>query len=333
MSVRVIKPGLLSTFQDMGRHGLQHLGIPVGGAMDVRAHRLANMLAGNLDDQATLEITFGGPVLQFDAPACIAITGADLAPTINGQPAIPNRPLIMRPGDILAFGPRKSGLRAYIAWHGGVTLPTVLGSRSTYLRGGFGGLSGRALRKGDILTPATPLHKVGLDALEKSLWNTRIYLPGLLGMQTRRSVRLVRSTHTALFTDMALNNLLSGSYRVSADSDRMGYRLQGPTLPLREPVQLLSEATSAGSIQVPADGQPIILMADRQTTGGYAKIAHVANVDLPVIAQSLPGDTLTFSEIPLALAQEVDAQREAAFAALLERLEPLRSSIAQAAAA
>ncbi len=330
MSIQVIKPGLLSTFQDLGREGLQHLGIPVSGAMDSRAHRLANELVGNQQDQATLEITLVGPTLQFDAPACIALCGADLAPSVNGKPVANNRPLILRAGDVLAFGPRKTGLRAYLAWHGGVSLPSVLNSRSTYLRGGFGGLDGRALRKGDTLALNTVLPPACLDALEQTLWEISIYLPAILGLRQRNTLRLVRGAHTALFTDQALQHLLTDAFRVSADADRMGYRLQGPTLALREPVQLLSEATCPGSIQVPADGQPIILMADRQTTGGYAKIGHIATVDLPLVAQSMPGDALTFSEITLAQAQQLDLRRETAFAALHTDLAPLRAALAAA---
>jgi len=332
MSIQVIKPGLLSTFQDGGRHGQQHLGIPVSGAMDNRAHRLANLLVGNAEDQATLEITFGGPTLQFDAPACIALSGADLTPSVNGQPVANHRPLILRPGDQLAFGPRKSGLRAYLAVHGGVSLPSVLHSRSTYLRGGFGGLEGRALRKGDALALNAVLAAAGLTTLEEALWNIRIYLPATLGLQQRSTLRVLRSSHTGLFTRQALRALFSETFRVSSDSDRMGYRLQGPTLPLREPVQLLSEATSPGSIQVPADGQPIILMADRQTTGGYAKIGHIAWVDLPWVAQSMPGDTLSFSEISLDQAQALDMQREQAFIQLRDSLAPLRKALAAAIA-
>ncbi|PLC48842.1 carboxylase [Pollutimonas subterranea] len=325
MSITVIKPGLLSSFQDLGRFGHQHLGVPVGGAMDGRAHRLANLLAGNTGDEATLEVTLVGPTLRFDAAGCIAISGAHLSPTLNQQPIPNNRPLIVRAGDVLAFGARTAGLRSYIAWNGGIALPSVLGSRSTYLRGGFGGFHGRALRKGDVLNMLGELDASALDDLEQELWRIKVYLPAILGLVPRASIRVMRGAHTPLFTDGSIADFFAGEYRIGPQSERMGYRLQGAQLLLKSSTQLLSEATSFGSIQVPPDGNPIILMADRQTTGGYAKIGHVATVDLPVIAQCMPGETLSFTEIALTQAQRLDSQREEAFAQLHRDLSPLRA--------
>lgn len=325
MSITVIKPGLLSSFQDLGRFGHQHLGVPVGGAMDGRAHRLANLLAGNTGDEATLEVTLVGPTLRFDAAGCIAISGAHLSPTLNQQPIPNNRPLIVRAGDVLAFGARTAGLRSYIAWNGGIALPSVLGSRSTYLRGGFGGFHGRALRKGDVLNMLGELDASALDDLEQELWRIKVYLPAILGLVPRASIRVMRGAHTPLFTDGSIADFFAGEYRIGPQSERMGYRLQGAQLLLKSSTQLLSEATSFGSIQVPPDGNPIILMADRQTTGGYAKIGHVATVDLPVIAQCMPGETLSFTEIALTQAQRLDSQREEAFAQLHRNLSPLRA--------
>ncbi|NYT62686.1 biotin-dependent carboxyltransferase family protein [Alcaligenaceae bacterium] len=324
MSITVIKAGLLSSFQDLGRHGYQHLGVPAGGAMDSRAHRLANLLVGNTEDEATLEVTLTGPVLQFDSPGCIAISGAHLSPSLNKKPIPNNRPIIVRQGDTLAFGPRVSGLRAYIAWNGGIELPTVLSSRSTYLRGGFGGFHGRALKPGDILNLRRPLASSQLDELEQELWKIKVYLPAILGFVPRAAIRVMRGAHTAMFTDASIADFFSSSYRISPQSERMGYRLEGAHLSLNSTTQLLSEATSFGSIQVPQDGSPIILMADRQTTGGYAKIAHAATVDLPVIAQSMPGEALRFTEITLIQAQQLDSQREEAFGRLYLTLTPLR---------
>lgn len=324
MSMHVLKPGMLSSFQDLGRTGHQHLGVPVGGVMDSQAHRLANLLVGNEEDEATLEITLTGPTLRFDAPACIAICGAQLNPVLNQEPVPNNRPLIVRSGDVLAFGARASGLRAYIAWHGGIDLPPVMSSRSTYLRGGFGGFKGRALQKDDILPMQARLDARDLDALARELWEIKVYLPAILSLAHRATVRAVRGAHAPLFTERAIQDFFSGEYRISPQSERMGYRLQGAQLPLRSSQQLLSEATSFGSVQVPPDGNPIVLMADRQTTGGYAKIAHVATVDLPIIAQGMPGDTLKFTEISLEEAQQLDSQREAAFGRLHQALSPLR---------
>lgn len=324
MSITVIKPGLLSTFQDLGRAGHQHLGVPVSGAMDHRAHRLANLLVGNIDDEATLEVTLSGPTLRFNAPGCIAISGAQLSPALNGA-AVPNsRPLIIRSGDELTFGPRVHGLRAYIAWHGGIALDTVLSSRSTYLRGSFGGYQGRALKKGDVLTQQADLQGRDLETLARDLWEIRVYLPAILGSLPRAEVRVVRGAHSPLFTEQSLLDFFAAEYRVSPESERMGYRLQGARLALISATQLLSEATSFGTIQVPPDGNPIVLMADRQTTGGYAKIGQIATVDLSTIAQLMPGETLKFVEISLAQAQQLDSQRELAFSQLGQTLAPLR---------
>lgn len=325
MSVTVIKPGLLSSFQDQGRHGYQHLGVSVGGAMDARAHRLANLLVGNIHDEATLEITLAGPTLRFDAPACIAISGARLGAMLNGQAVPNNRPLVLGAGDVLSFGARQDGLRAYIAWHGGVDLPQVLASRSTYLRGKLGGYHGRALRQGDVFSLKADMHRHDAGTLAGKLWEIEIYLPAILGQTARRAIRTTRSAHADLFTATAMATFYGAEFKISPQSERMGYRLQGPPLHLRSNSQLLSEATCFGSIQVPADGNPIVLMADRQTTGGYAKIAHVATVDLPAIAQSMPGDVLRFTEIDLEQAQQLDNRREEAFGDLARTLEPLRA--------
>ncbi|MCC2597585.1 biotin-dependent carboxyltransferase family protein [Pusillimonas sp. MFBS29] len=324
MSIRVIKPGMLSSFQDLGRTGHQHLGVPVGGAMDSRAHRLANLLVGNDENEATLEITLTGPTLQFDAPACIAICGAQLNPTLNDEPLPNNRPIIVRSGDVLAFGARASGLRAYIAWHGGIDLPVVMSSRSTYLPGSFGGYHGRALRKGDTLALTADLSGTDLDALAHELWQLKIYLPAILGLNNRSAIRAVLSAEASLFKPESIQAFFAGDYQISPQSQRMGYRLSGQPLQQHSDQQLLSAATSFGSVQVPPDGNPIVLMADRQTTGGYAKIAHVATVDLPLLAQGMPGETLRFMEIELDQARELDGRLEQAFAGLKLSLAPLR---------
>ena len=330
MSITVLRPGMAATFQDCGRHGYQHLGVPVGGAMDLRAHQLANLIAGNDTDVATLEITLMGPTLRFDEPACIALTGADLSPTLNNEPAPMGRPLVVRTGDTLAFGERRNGVRSYLAWYGGIDLPKVLGSQSTYLRGKLGGLQGRALAKGDTLHLNTHLSEDALDALAHDLNGISIYLPSTLANNPRARLRIMRGPHTSLFTDGALHALFGSAYRISNESDRMGYRLQGPSLPVKESRQLLSEGATFGSIQVPADGLPIVLMADRQSIGGYPKIGHVAAVDLPQLAQRMPGEEIRFEEIALAQAQQLDNLRELALGQLSTSLDRLRRRIAQA---
>jgi len=327
MSVTVIKPGMLSSFQDRGREGYQHQGIPVAGAMDERAHRLANALAGNTGDPATLEITLTGPTLRFDLPACFALAGADLGATLNGLDIPVHRPLVARAGDTLAFGARAAtGVRAYLAVHGGFALPPVMGSQSTYLRSGFGGFKGRALAKGDQIALRTPLAEGrDLDALHQALWNLRIYLPGVVANKRRESIRFLPGMHWDAFSDASRQAFTTAEFRISPQSDRMGYRLAGPALSMDAPRQMLSEAACFGTVQVPAGGEAIILMADRQTTGGYPKIAQIATVDLPALAQTAPGQTLRFQQIAMEDAQRLDGERERAFAQLHEALAPLRA--------
>lgn len=324
MSIVVIKPGMLSSFQDAGRHGHQPLGISVVGAMDQRAHQLANILVGNDAQTASLEITLTGPALQFKKACCIALSGADLSATLNGQPIAMNRPIIARPQDELSFGPRKHGTRCYLAVHGGFALTPVLGSTSTYLRSHFGGWQGRALQKGDEIPFAQPLNNKGLENLAMELWAIKIYLPSAIADSSRQRIRLIKSALWDEFTPESCAALLTETFKVSPDSERMGYRLSGTPLLMSKPRQLLSEATTFGTIQVPAGGQPIILMADRQTTGGYPKMAYVATVDLPLLAQCAPGDALQFEAITLERAQELDAARERAWQALAQTLEPIQ---------
>jgi antagonist of KipI len=333
MTITVTRPGMLSTFQDLGRHGWQHLGVPVSGAMDVRAHRLANLLVGNDEDMATLEMTLTGATLQFGVNACVAACGGDFAATRNGEPLPVNRPVVVRAGDRLAFGPSAHGARAYLSVHGGFDVPALLGSQSTFLRGGFGGLEGRALRKGDHFGVRRPLAAAGLEDLARQLWATRLYLSGPIAEPARTRVRIVPSHLWDGFTDDSRDALLTQPYRIQPESDRMGYRLAGPPLALAEPSELLSEATTFGTIQVPGGGQPIVLMADRQTTGGYPKIAYVASCDLPLLAQMAPGRTLRFQLIDIDEARELDLAIEAAFDALATQLAGVREALGNHAAA
>ena len=330
MSMRVLKPGMLSSFQDEGRTGHQPLGVSVVGAMDQRAHKLANLLVGNLTDCASLEITLTGPTLQFTQACCIAICGADLSPSLNGKPAAMNRPLIIRARDELQFGARRHGTRAYLAVHGGFEIAEVLGSQSTYLRSHFGGWHGRALKRGDEIALRRPLKEMGhdgagLETLAQSLWSIKLYLPGIIAGSARARIRLIKSMQWEEFTPESREALLSHPFRISPDSERMGYRLQGPDILMTQPRQMISEATTFGTIQVPAGGQPIVLMADRQTTGGYPKIAYVATVDLPLLAQMGPGDMVQFELISLETAQTLDTARSRAFIDLAQALAPVRT--------
>lgn len=325
MSMIVRKPGMMSSFQDLGRTGYQHLGVPAAGVMDARAHQLANILVGNIGDSTALEITLTGPTLEFTQPCCIALCGADLSPTLNGQPVAMNRPLVIRAQDILAFGGRRSGTRTYLSVFGGFALTPVLGSNSTFMRSGMGGWQGRALKRDDKIELCNSLADSKLEDLAQDLWSIKIYLPATLAQHARTHARIITSEQFADFTPESQRALTHETFRISAESERMGYRLQGPQIVLTKPRQMISEATTFGTIQVPAGGQPIVLMADRQTTGGYPKIAYVASVDLPVLAQMGPGDSLSFDIISLEQAQRLDAQRMQAFEALSQTLAPIRA--------
>lgn len=302
MGIQIEHAGLFTTVQDLGRTGLQHLGVPVNGAMDETSHRMANLLVGNPEDEATLEITLSGPRLRFEEDAVIAVCGAPLAPTIDGEPLPMWRPVRVLAGARLAFGRPTIGCRAYLAVAAGFDVPLALGSRSTAVRGAYGGFHGRALRKGDVLPLRSPEEAhtarwVGLLARRQHRiaypnWSvSRHKMPYRVSPQP---LRVVPGRHWQSFPVAMREQLLAAEYRVGNDSDRMGYRLLGPAIDARRSHDVLSEGMVMGAVQVPPGGQPIILMADRQTTGGYPVIAVVIGVDLPVVAQLAPGETLRF---------------------------------------
>jgi urea carboxylase len=308
--IHVLKPGVQSQLQDLGRFGFQDLGVPVCGAMDEWSHRLANLLAGNALDEATLEIVLMGPSLVFDATTQIALTGADLSARLNGEPVAMNQRIEVAAGSQLDFGRRIGGLRGYLAVRGGFAVEPVMGSRSTYVRGGFGGFLGRALRKGDVLciadATAAPTAPV-LDIVSRLPSND---------VTAVTAVRVIAGEHWASFTSQTHDLFDTATYKINPQSDRMGYRLDGPALQRREAVELISEAMSFGTIQVPADGQPIVLMAERHSAGGYPKIAHVISVDLPLVAQLAPQQQIRFELVSLQTAQTLYLQREHTLAQL-----------------
>jgi antagonist of KipI len=337
MTLTVLKPGALSQLQDLGRYGYQRFGVVAGGAMDEWAHRVANALVGNDENEATVEITLTGPTLRFDAPARVAIGGADLSPRVDGAGGthmLPHgRPVDIAAGSQLRFGARLAGARAYLAVAGGFDVPLLMGSRSTFVRGGYGGLEGRALRAGDVLqvrrpvVPAPPA-PVPIDentastraALTMTVPPSAVIVPAPL-FAAVQAIRIVAGRHWDAFTTQARRLLLQSEFRIGAQSDRMGYRLDGPVLDRVRPVELISEAVTFGTIQVPPDGKPIVLMADRQTAGGYPKIASVASVDLGVLAQMAAPETLRFSLVTLAEAQRLYQAREREYSQLRQVLE------------
>jgi urea carboxylase len=319
MKIEVLKPGAQTQAQDLGRYGYQGLGVPVGGVMDEWSHRLANLLAGNARDEATLEIVLTGPTLRFEAATRIAICGADLSARLDGRPLRPDRAVEVPAGGVLEFGACVAGLRAYLAVRGGFAIEPLMGSRSSYVRGGFGGFAGRALRKGDLLPVAEQAARPAPRGPA-----VRPLLPSSRPAQRSGEavpLRVMPGEHWELFTPAAREQFLQAEFRIGTQSDRMGYRLEGPALQRSAPGELVSEAMSFGTIQVPNDGFPIVLMAERHGTGGYPKIAHVISVDLPRLAQLAPQRTLLrFEAVTLETAQTLYLQREQLLATLRDAL-------------
>lgn len=330
MTIQVLKPGALSTLQDLGRVGYQRFGVVVGGAMDPWSHRMANLLVGNDEDEATLEITLMGPSLRLDANMLIAICGADLAPRI-GDAAVPmGRPVLVRAGSQIDFGRRQTGARSYMAVRGGYQVARVMDSKSTYVRGAFGGFDGRALRKGDEIATAADAHD-GYAKLERALRQGTApfatVAAALVKPHADSALQIVRVTagqQWDAFTEEAQTQFVEGTFHIGTQSDRMGYRMEGQTLKLRAPLEMISEAVAFGTIQVPPDGDAIVLMADRQTTGGYPKIATVISVDLPLLAQMMPHQALGFTLVTLDDAQELYLAREQAAAGVRLTIERIR---------
>jgi antagonist of KipI len=302
MEVKVIHSGMLTTVQDLGRRGHRAAGVPLSGAMDAMALRVVNLLAGNLENAAGLEFTLVGPELEFSAETIVAVGGGDFGGLPRWQP------VRVSAGERLSFGPAQSGCRGYLAIAGGFEVAPVLGSRSTYLRAALGGFHGRALQDGDVLAAADVVrHVVGHWHIDERI------LPAYSAQPT---VRVLRGAQADEFDE----TLCATEFKVSPQSDRMGVRLAGPPMVRRRGGELTSAAVVPGTIQVPPDGQPIVLMADAQTIGGYPQVAHIIDVDQPLVAQLRPGDALRFREVTLAMAHELVLARERALAILHEGL-------------
>lgn len=320
--MHVDQPGMFSLVQDLGRYGWQRFGVPANGAMDERAHRIANALVGNDDDAATLECTLTGPTLHFARNTLIALSGADMVVTADGKRVPMNRAVMLRRGVVLAFGACRRGTRTYLAVRGGIDTDPVMGSRSTFVRGAYGGVEGRALRRGDRVPVATPqedqlpldrmLVQSGMPFVEAGA----VELPAVASGNAVDSapIRFMRGPQWRKFSLAARQAFVRQPFVISTQSDRMGYRLEGPELALKQPLEMISEACDFGTVQVPPSGSPIVLMADRQSAGGYPKIAYVISTDLPLLAQAAPGDSLHFAPVSLRQAELAAAQAEQAFA-------------------
>lgn len=287
-------PGMLTTVQDGGRWGHQGEGMPVAGAVDLQSMRIANILAGNEEDDACLEVSLLGPRLTVaGGEGVAAVGGADLGFQVNGADAPLWTALIVKEGDVLSFSGPRSGCRAYLAFSGGIDAPLVMESRATYTRAKVGGIEGRALKKGDRLEcGALPL-----------LWRR---CEGLVCPEELRSVydfdaplRTIAGPQEDLFTEEGLKTFYSSEYAISNSADRMGYRMDGPLVEHAGEADIISDAIPLGAVQVPGHGQPIVMLADRQTTGGYTKIGVVCTADVAALAQRLPGQKVRFEKITL----------------------------------
>lgn len=307
--LKIIKSGLQTTVQDLGRFGFQKYGVIASGAMDPFAHRIANLLVGNGENAASLEITMTGPVIQFQHDAFIALCGGNLSPEIDGTDMKMWRTVSVKEGSVLKFGAPRSGCRVYLAVAGGIDVPDLMNSKSTYLRAGIGGFHGRALQAGDIV-PVNPISPHLAASLLHATGNGVEWKTAAPPYSSEPVVRMMKGRQFDLFNHDSQRHIFNEAFAVSSHSDRMGYRLEGTPLALEEPKELISEAVAFGSIQVPADGNPIVLLADRQTTGGYPKIGQVATVDLPLVSQLKPGERIRFKEISVTDAQQLYREQE-----------------------
>ena len=314
-SLIVIKPGLLTTIQDRGRWGWQAQGVPVAGPMDPCSHRLANALAGNDAGAATLEVTMIGPELEFEDERVVSVAGAEFEISVDGRSVPANSAFMVSSGSRLRFGARRRGARAYVAVAGGIAVPLVLGSRATHLVSAMGGVEGRAVKAGDRLPLGDPMR--ARRAMSAQPLTPVVALPG-----AHARIRVLAGPQQDHFTSDALDALQSGPYTISPQSDRMGFRLDGPALTHARGADIISDATPLGALQVPASGQPIVLMADRQTAGGYPKIATVIAADMSVAGQLGPGGTMTFSVCSLGEALSALIAQERALMAVEASAEP-----------
>jgi antagonist of KipI len=317
VTIRVLDAGMLTTVQDLGRADHQHEGIPAGGAMDRFALRAANIIIGNDAGDAALEMTMTGATLRFERDALVALAGADLGAHVGDVAVAPWRPTWIAAGATLAMGAARAGARAYLAIAGGIDVPRVLGSRSTLARARLGGHEGRALARGDVLPigALSPLARriASMLARAEPPANVARWAVGF-SLRPRYDahavVRITPGAHVGALSREGRERLFGESFRVSPQSDRMGYRLECQPLALDAPLELLSEAVAFGTVQLPPNGEPIVLMAERQTTGGYPRVGEVATVDLPLVAQLRPGDRVRFRPVSLERAEALYVARE-----------------------
>ena len=302
--ITILNPGLLTTVQDGGRIGYQAFGVSVSGVMDPRAMNIANILVGNDDNEAVLECTMMGPQIRFDVSNVIAVTGGDLGASIDGQPIPTYRAVKVQAGQTLRFTGLRGGCRAFIAFAGGLDIPLVMGSRSTYMKAKIGGLEGRKLQKDDVIgfrDPKETIHNFDIRGFTPEFVPRKEY-----------TLRVILGPQDDMFTEAGIKTFLSETYTVTPEFDRMGCRLDGAVIEHINGGDIISDGIAFGAVQVPSAGKPIIMLADRQTTGGYTKIANVITFDFRILAQLKAGDKVRFEKVSVEFAQDaLLTQREA----------------------
>jgi antagonist of KipI len=286
--IKILKSGLFTTIQDKGRWNYQRFGMSVAGSMDHFAMRIANMLVDNDEYNAVLETTFLGPEIEFCCAEIIAITGSDMSPKINGERIQMWTSILVEEGDKLTFSGALDGVRTYIAFSRGLDVPEIMGSKSTFVRGNLGGFEGRKLKKGD---------EIFLGARELATTGSYLSTKDIPIYAKDNNIRVVLGPQDDHFTKDSLETFLKGSFVITSEADRMGYRLEGPKIIHKNVADIISDGIVFGSIQVPGHGSPILMMADRATTGGYTKIATVITPDLAILAQMGPGSSITFEKV------------------------------------
>lgn len=330
----VMKPGAFSTVQDGGRWGLQKYGVSPGGAMEMLSYRTANMLVGNAGNVPALEMTLLGPTLELRQDALVAVCGADMRPKADGRHLPMNRPVLVKAGSVVSFGASVGGSRSYLAVAGGFDVPRVLGGFGCYPAAGLEGLAGRPIREGDRLGLAAPgkgaksfaRHLAALQGSESGSFIAEgwsVAVAPSFAEDKHFHVRVLPGKRFSRLSAESQALLFERYFTVGTQSNRMGYRLKGPKLQLAEASEMVSEPVTPGTVQLPPGGDPIVLMADRQTTGGYPPVAYVISADLPLLAQAAPGDSVSFERTSLAEAERLYAEQQRKIR-LLERMIALK---------
>ena len=312
MGIKFASGGFLTTVQDMGRTGYQESGMSVSGVMDQRSAAIANILVGNDENEAVLEVTLMGPMMEFTEDNIIAVTGGNLVPKVNGKDLPMYQAVLVHKGDSMNFAGMTSGSRVYIAVAGGLDIPVQMGSKSTNLKLKVGGYQGRKIGSGDEIGFAAP--KTTLPNMRKRKVTPEDF------SQTEKTIRVVMGPQDDCFTEKGVETFLSSTYAFTNESDRMGCRLEGEVIEHKNGGDIITDGIAFGAIQVPSHGQPIIMMADHQTTGGYTKIAGVISVDLPLVAQSRPGYKVHFQKVTVEEAQKLYIEQVEKLKALKEEL-------------